>query len=82
MPGHCRALLRIESVDPVSLYKSLEPDNRQAPPHVKVTCTPSQRVLECTVEVKGCEDPRRILTLRNTLDEILVLAKSVNEILS
>ena len=82
MPGLCRALLRIESADPVSLYKSLEPDNRQAPPHLRVSCKPAEGTVECVVEVRGCEDPRRILTLRNTIDEILALAKSVNELLS
>ena len=75
----CEAELELEVSDPESLWRALEPDNREAPPHLRVSCSPSSRALKCRVEVEGCEDPRRILTLRNTLDEILALAKAVED---
>ncbi|MCE4627696.1 MAG: hypothetical protein F7C34_00910 [Desulfurococcales archaeon] len=75
----CEAELELEVSDPESLWRALEPDNLEAPPHLRVSCSPADRTLRCRVEVVGCEDPRRILTLRNTLDEILVLARAVED---
>ncbi|BAN90201.1 KEOPS complex subunit Pcc1 [Aeropyrum camini] len=50
---------------------SLEPDNIQTPPWLKVSCTSPGEVVVCRVEVEGCDSPRRILSLRNTLDDLL-----------
>ncbi len=59
--------------------RALEPDNIEAPPHIRVHCWPSEALVKCRIEVAGCEDPRRIMTLRNTVDEIMVLVKAVEE---
>ncbi|MCE4625734.1 MAG: hypothetical protein F7C35_07740 [Desulfurococcales archaeon] len=71
----------IETVHAGVLYEAVEPDNRGAPPHIKVSCTPKDNALECTVRVEGCEDPKRILTLRNTVDDLLLALRSALETL-
>ncbi len=65
----CRAVIRASVEHPGDLAKALEPDNARAPPGVSVMCT-GDGVLECVVEVE-CRGPRGILTLRNTVDDLL-----------
>lgn len=78
----CRAGIFLEITDPNALVKALEPDNMVVPEHVKVECIPEGgRAVACVIEVSGCRNPRRILTLRNTIDEILALAKTVEELI-
>jgi len=76
MPGGtCTALLRV----PVAgerlaraVESALKPDNDEAPGWLRVECRASGRLVECWVEVEGCEDPRRILSLRHTLDDLIL----------
>jgi len=79
--GECVARIAIETVHARILYDAVEPDNRIAPPHIRVHCSPKDNVLECTVRVEGCEDPKRILTLRNTVDDLLLALRSALETL-
>ena len=78
----CRASIRVETANPEHLARALEPDNIQAPSHVRVSCRALEGAVECVVEVDGCEDPKRVLTLRNTVDEIITMARTVEEVLS
>lgn len=50
---------------------ALEPDNRAAPPWLSVSCSEVEGYIECLVFVDGCGEPRRILSLRNTIDDLL-----------
>jgi hypothetical protein len=78
---HCRARLEIDTSYPAEIVEALQPDNIRAPPYMRVSCAKHGGKVECNIEVYGCEDPKRILTLRNTIDEILVLARTIEETL-
>lgn len=67
--SRCVAEVELRLEDPVALARALEPDNRAAPPGVRVECRGST-VLYCIVEAE-CRSPRGILTLRNTVDDLL-----------
>ena len=79
--GECIARIVIETAHARILYEAVEPDNRDAPSHIKVSCTPEDNSLECEVMVEGCEDPKRVLTLRNTVDDLLLALRSALEAL-
>jgi len=82
--GECEALVAIDAGSPAaagSLARALEPDNRQAPSHVRVSCAPLADTVVCEVHVKGCGDPKRILTLRNTVDDLVQAARAALEAL-
>jgi hypothetical protein len=72
----CLAFIKIDVKHSTHLARALEPDNRQSPPHITVACKPLEGSLECRIRVKGCDDPKRILTLRNTVDDILIAIRS------
>ncbi|BAF34774.1 hypothetical protein APE_1147a [Aeropyrum pernix K1] len=63
------------------IAESLEPDNLQTPPWLKITCTHQEGSVACTVEVEGCHSPRRILSLRNTIDDLLRSYRAATETL-
>jgi len=83
MPGRrCTAALRIPLGDPSiarSLAEALEADNRTAPSWLEVTCRADGSSLECMVEVHGCGDPRRLMSLRNTLDDLILNMRAALE---
>ncbi|MEB3847229.1 MAG: hypothetical protein GSR74_04560 [Desulfurococcales archaeon] len=79
--GECIARIVVETAHARILYDAVEPDNRDAPPHIKVSCTPKDNALECTVRVTGCGNPKRVLTLRNTVDDLLLALRSALEAL-
>ncbi len=73
----CVARLRIEAGGMArALLDSIEPDNRPTPGWLRVECTANGNVLECIVEVEGCGDPRRVLSLRNTVDDLMQSVKA------
>ncbi|MCE4612756.1 MAG: hypothetical protein F7C07_02855 [Desulfurococcales archaeon] len=82
----CRAVLEIEVDSADHILAAVDPDNLTAPSHVKVSCViAAPKKLRCTVTVQGCsEAPERVLTLRNTLDDLLmhlgVAAKTLGSI--
>jgi len=78
----CEARIVIETENSVHLVRALEPDNLDAPGHVSVECRALSGLIECAVRVDGCEDPKRVLTLRNTVDEIILISKSVENALA
>jgi len=82
--GDCEALIALQTGSPgeaASLAQALEPDNAQAPPHVRVSCTPIADTVVCEIKVSGCGDPKRILTLRNTADDLIQAARAALEAL-
>ena len=77
--GECiaRVKLLVGEREAEALAKALAPDNLDAPPWMSVGCLATQGgYLECQVVIRGCGDPRRILSLRNTIDDILRAVKA------
>ncbi|MEB3844755.1 MAG: hypothetical protein LRS48_03635 [Desulfurococcales archaeon] len=77
---YCTAIVEIETSHVSELLASLEPDNEKTPKHLSATCRPSSSGVLCSIRV-DCSSPERVLTLRNTLDEIIVLSKTVLDML-
>jgi len=69
----CYAVIEVDVGEDavVHILDSVEPENRITPPWVNVSCRARDAVLECKISVDDCSDPRRILTLRNTIDDLL-----------
>jgi len=73
----CRAVVEVEA--PRSVAEAVEVDNAVAPPWLRATCTWDSGIVRCVVRVEGCSDPRRILSLRNTLDDLLLALKAASD---
>lgn len=69
----CTALLEVEPGEwaAEALERALNPDNLQAPEGVRVECWAEGPRLICSVTV-DCSEPRGILRLRNTLDDLIL----------
>jgi hypothetical protein len=76
--GVCEARLLLETRWAEALVDSLEPDNTQAPRGLEVRCWPRGGLVECVVRLE-CSEPRGLLTLRNTIDDLLATAKAALE---
>lgn len=72
----CRADIIIETVYARAVRDSIQPDNASPHDWLKVECKASDDRLHCVVTVEGCRDPRRLLTLRNTVDDLLEAVKT------
>ena len=84
MPGgeECVARLRVPAgtqLEAQALASALEPDNKRVPQWLRVECRAVETVVECLVHVEGCGDPRRILSLRNTVDDIILNIRAAIE---
>jgi hypothetical protein len=77
--GVCVGELELEG--PPAVAEALEVDNMVTPPWLSATCTHSGGSIRCRVEVGGCGDPKRILSLRNTLIDILLCYRAASEAL-
>ncbi|MCE4611162.1 MAG: hypothetical protein F7B17_04230 [Desulfurococcales archaeon] len=66
----CLGELRLQG--PPSVADALEVDNKIAPPWLSVSCRWESGEVKCRVVVRECSSPRRILSLRNTLVDILL----------
>lgn len=53
------------------MVEALEPDNRAAPRWLKIECRALEGAIECTIEM-DCEHAERVLSLRNTLDDLMI----------
>ncbi|MGC8566554.1 MAG: KEOPS complex subunit Pcc1 [Caldisphaera sp.] len=74
----CVATLRIESEDSNNIVKSLIPDNiKDLPPFIKIKCDDINNVILCNIEITDCNDPKRILSLKNTIDDILINIRAI-----
>ncbi len=73
----CRAIIEVEA--PRSVAEAVEVDNEVAPPWLRVSCTWQSGTVKCTVVVEDCREPRRILSLRNTLDDLLIALKAASD---
>lgn len=62
---------------PQAVYKAIQPDNLEVPEWLRVECTYDEELqaVSCLVEAE-CGDPRRILSLRSTADDILQSIKA------
>ncbi|MEB3789775.1 MAG: hypothetical protein GSR72_07800 [Desulfurococcales archaeon] len=72
----CKAKIEITTRYPRNVLESIEPDNLVSPRHVSIECRETSRGIECKIIVRGCEDPKRVLTLRNTIDDLLMALKA------
>ncbi len=72
----CKAKIEIETHYPKNVLESIEPDNLVLPQHISIKCREKGRGIECEIIVRGCEDPKRVLTLRNTIDDILMTLRA------
>ena len=68
--GLCLGELTLQG--PPSIAEALEVDNKVTPHWLKVVCTWEDGMIRCRAIVSGCSDPRRVLSLRNTLIDILL----------
>ena len=75
----CTAIIKLPG--PESLVEALEADNRVTPPWVEVSCRadPKGDVITCEVTVEGCELPQRILTLRNTVIDLISCYRAASD---
>ncbi|MEN2999888.1 MAG: KEOPS complex subunit Pcc1 [Acidilobaceae archaeon] len=67
----CIARVKVSTESAAALLEAVEPDNARAPEWLQVSCRQAEGALECLVEL-SCEDPQRLLSLRNTLDDLLL----------
>ena len=72
----CKAKIEVETRYPRDVLESIEPDNLVSPQHISIECRETGRGIECEIIVRGCEDPKRVLTLRNTIDDILMTLRA------
>ncbi len=80
--GKCNGLVVLELGNKAEhVLRAIEPDNRQAPPHVSVRCNVEGITLKCHVEVDGCENPKRILTFKNTIDDLILAVRTAVSVL-
>jgi hypothetical protein len=60
-----------------AVARALQPDNIRAPKDLKIACEPNGgETLVCNIEVSLVEDPAKILTLRNTFDDLIINMKA------
>ncbi len=76
----CTAIIDITTLHARDIVEALSPDNRVSPSHVKVNCY-SDKMLHCSIVITGCKKPNRILTLRNTIDDLILSIKASLETL-
>ncbi len=69
----CEARLELYVNRPENISKALNADNTNLPPNLSIKCWPiDENRLECDVTITSCKDPSKLLTLRNTLEDILL----------
>ncbi len=68
--GLCRVAIKVEHAASKSLLDAINPDNMLAPEWLSINCKSLPNMLECIIEI-DCSNPSRILSLRNTLDDLL-----------
>ena len=77
----CSATIKLRTPKAKVLEAAITPDNSPAPPGLEISCKAvSEHTLECRVSI-SCNKPRDILTLRNTLDDLLSALKVAIETL-
>lgn len=79
----CSATIILPTKDPDVLVKSLKPDNiKNLPSYLKIDCNGNDNNLICKILITECNDPKRIMTLKNTIDDILINIRSILDSLS
>ncbi|AFZ70216.1 hypothetical protein Calag_0449 [Caldisphaera lagunensis DSM 15908] len=74
----CTAELVIPNKDANAIAKSLTPDNiKDLPSYLDISCKNENDKLICTIRIKDCKDPKRIMSLKNTLDDLLINIRSI-----
>lgn len=71
----CLIHVEVDADDPKSadaIARSLNVDNKTSPQGVVASCSASGSKIVCEVEVSGCDDPKRVLTARNTADDLIL----------
>ncbi|MGC9071658.1 MAG: hypothetical protein ACP5HK_03045 [Acidilobus sp.] len=71
----CSISIEINVGDPrtaESLTSSLNVDNVLAPTGISVKCESQGPFIRCDINANGCENPRRLLTMRNTVDDLIL----------
>ncbi len=74
----CTAELVIFNKDAIAIVKSLTPDNiKDLPNYLDINCRNENDKLICVIKIKDCKDSKRILSLKNTLDDLLINIRSI-----
>ncbi|MEM0366560.1 MAG: KEOPS complex subunit Pcc1 [Acidilobaceae archaeon] len=60
------------------MEEALKPDNTKLPPWLSIECKSIEDTLECTIRL-DCSMPKRILSLRNTIEDLLISLRAVLE---
>ena len=76
--GFCLGELVLQG--PHSVAEALEVDNKTSPSWLRVSCTWEGGVIKCRASVH-CDEPRRVLSLRNTLVDILLCYRAAMDAL-
>lgn len=71
----CEVEVEIETPYSQTLEKAVQPDNVMSPPWLRIECEAFDSKLRCLISV-DCRDSSRILSLRNTIDDLLISIKS------
>ncbi len=80
MPSpECVVEVEFEAPDPRAVVAALEPDNQAAPEDTSVECKALEGRVWCRVIVKPCTGSRKVLRLRNTVDDLLQAARAAVE---
>ena len=81
-PRTCRGRIEFELGSKVEhVLNAVEPDNRRTPPHVRVRCRVDETSMICELEVEGCDDPKRVLTFKNTVDDLILAVRTAVSVL-
>ena len=74
--SECIAVVEMDIPHPDAVAEAIEPDNRGAPSHVSIECRVKGGAVICIIRVEDCKgNPSRILTLRNTIDDLTSAVK-------
>ena len=77
----CRVTVEVKTPYARPLLESLEPDNISPYEWLRIECREGEDALSCIVEASECREPRKILTLRNTIDDLLAAIKAALAVL-
>ncbi|MEB2792688.1 MAG: hypothetical protein G5Z42_03590 [Caldisphaeraceae archaeon] len=73
----CNVKITIRHQDSVHIARSLAPDNISEPNFLRIRCWHFGEKLFCNICVENLENPKRILSIKNTLNDILINLKAV-----
>ncbi|MCE4607836.1 MAG: hypothetical protein F7B61_02605 [Caldisphaeraceae archaeon] len=74
----CSVKITIRHQDSIHIARSLAPDNiKGLPDFLRIRCWHFNEKLFCDIGVENLENPKRILSIKNTLNDILINLKAI-----